>query len=160
MLSSASLELQKKPPTRQHSRRIRPETWRLSSQEARSGEAGLRAQYESFRPPSFCPSFLPGHCPWWARLANPRGQAAQRSYKTQREAATAQGQGQKLNQGGAWGIDFNPISQLDQIEEGASHPHPPEPFRVKLNGLGRFVNWKEEKNPPNTNGKQRLLKTG
>lgn len=66
--------------------------------------------------PSLSSPFLPFRCPRRACLGYPHGQAAQRSYKAQPEAAAVQVQGQKLNWGGARDIDLTPILSLTKLK--------------------------------------------
>lgn len=90
-------------------RRIRPKRpGGSNSWEARTGAAGLGARLS--------PPFLPGRCSRRVCLGYPSGQAAQRSYRAQREAAAVQVQGQKLKWGGARGIDFTPILSLAKLK--------------------------------------------
>lgn len=78
--------------------------------------AGRPAQEQLASGPSLSSPFLPGRCSRRVCLGYPSGQAAQRSYKAQREAAAVQVQGQKLKWGGARGIDFTPILSLAKLK--------------------------------------------
>lgn len=78
--------------------------------------AGRPAPEQLASGPSLSSPFLPSRCPRRACLGYPHGQAAQRSYKAQREAAAVQVQGQKLKWGGARGIDLTPILSFTNLK--------------------------------------------